>query len=521
MRSRIFPLATALALSSLVSAQTKTDAAEVNWGAELNEKVDGDFLSIVGETDEAIYQTMFFKKKLHVQKMDLNMKVLYMKPVEMEFDKKDHTLEGIHVTKDRILVFSSLFDKKEDRNNMYVRVFNESDFSPKGKMERIAVIPAEKARNSGGFSVKMSPDESKILVTIAQPWEKDVEKPLTMKVYDPDMQELWSKDIHFPEDYVTEQFRMDNDGSVVVVSVKYTEKLERRARKRDGVATYDYHLLVYDKDSDQPEDHKIAVGDRFLQDLTLSLGESGDIICGGLYGNKGSFSVRGMFFLKLDRTTKALKHESFKEFSDDFITSYMTEKEEKKAKKKADKKDEDLELYSFNLDEIVRRDDGGAVLVAEQHYTFERCYTDSRGNMRCVTYYVYNDVIVVNVDPNGDIEWAAKVPKRQTTADGGYYSSYAMEVKGDKIYLIFNDTGENLFLKEGDKVKLFELKGNDALVTIATVDSDGKVKREALFSPERREAILKPNDCLQLANDQMLIYATRKKEYRFGMISFR
>ena len=89
------------------------------------------------------------------------------------------------------------------------------------------------------------------------------------------------------------------------------------------------------------------------------------------------------------------------------------------------------------------------------------------------------------------------------------------------MYFIFNDTGENLFLKSGDKVKQFELKGNDALVTIATVDGEGNVTREALFSPERREAILKPNDCVQLSNDQMLIYATRKKEYRFGLVSFK
>jgi len=521
MLLRFRSLLLAALLTSAAFAQTKTDQAEVKWGPELNEKADGDFRSVIGETDQAVYHLMWFDKKLHVQKMDLNMRVVYMKPLELEIAKKDYALEEIHVLKDRILVFTSFYDKKENLNNLYVRVYDESDFRPRAAMERIARIPAEKSRNNGGFGVRISPDDSKVLVTIAQPYEKNVEKPLTVKVFDMDMQELWTKDIRFPEDHVKEQIRMDDDGSVMVVSVKYPEKQERRARKREGVATYDYHLLIYTKDAEEPEIHKIAVGDKFLQDLTLSVGETGDIRCGGLYGQKGSFTVRGMFFLKLDRNTKGVVHESFKEFSDDFITSYMTEKEEKKAKKKAEKADEDLEMFSFQLRDIVHREDGGAVMVAEQHYTFERCYTDSRGATRCVTYYVYNDIIVVNVDPQGNIEWAAKIPKRQTTADGGYYSSYAMEVKGDKMYFIFNDTGENLFLKSGDKVKQFELKGNDALVTIATVDGEGNVTREALFSPERREAILKPNDCVQLSNDQMLIYATRKKEYRFGLVSFK
>ncbi|MFT3885514.1 MAG: hypothetical protein QM724_08815 [Flavobacteriales bacterium] len=145
-----------------------------------------------------------------------------------------------------------------------------------------------------------------------------------------------------------------------------------------------------------------------------------------------------------------------------------------------------------------------------------------RPNTYCVTYYVYNDMIVVNVNPQGNIEWSVKVPKRQLTAnDGGYYSSYALEVKGSNIYLIFNDTGENLFLKKGDKVKQFDLKGRDALVTIVTIDRDGNMSREALFTPDRREAILRPKDCVELENEQMLIYATRKKEYRFGMVTFK
>jgi hypothetical protein len=83
-------------------------------------------------------------------------------------------------------------------------------------------------------------------------------------------------------------------------------------------------------------------------------------------------------------------------------------------------------------------------------------------------------------------------------------------VKDGNIFLIFNDSGENLFVKPGDKIKQFELKGKDALVVLATVDNKGNVAREALFSPERRDAILRPKDCVELSNDQMFIYASRK-----------
>lgn len=516
-----------LALTSL--AQTKTDKADVNWGPELNDKTDGDFVEVTGMTDDAVFQLMRRKKEVFLQRMDLNMKAIYQKPIDLELDKKDLSLEGIHVTKERIIVFTSFYDKKNDQNDLYMRTYDPQDFSPKTRIDKIARIPAEKAKNKGGFHVHVSPDDSKVLVEIEVPREKGAREKFIVKVFDAEMQQLWERDCVLPFDdneFRRERVLVDNDGSLVVVGVRYTKKGEYRERKRDGQATYDYHLLVYKNESEAPQDHLIEVGDKALQDMTISLGTSGDILCAGLFGDKGTIGIRGSFFLKLDRSTKKVTHQSFKDFDHDFITAYMTEKEEKRAERKAERKDKDLGIeWDYDLREIIHREDGGAILMAEEYYmyvTTSRMSTGNGGYTTVYTYhYVYNDIIAVNIDPSGNIEWAAKVPKRQhSTNDGGAYSSYAIAVKGDNIYLVFDDTGENLFLKPGDKVRQFELTGKDALVVLATIDGDGHVTREALFSPERREAILRPKDCVQLQNDDMFIYASRKKEYRFGMIRF-
>jgi len=201
------------------------------------------------------------------------------------------------------------------------------------------------------------------------------------------------------------------------------------------------------------------------------------------------------------------------------------EKEYEKAKKKAEKKDQELGLYSMDLSEIVHRDDGGALFIGEQYYMYVTTSTFRDANGRTSTtytyHYVYNDIIVVNIDPTGEIEWLSKIPKRQHSAnDNGQYSSYALQVKGENIYFIFNDSGQNLFLKDGDKVQQFEIKGKDALVVLATVDAMGGVSREALFTPERRDVILKPKDCVQITDERMFIFAERKNEYRFGKVTF-
>ena len=515
---------TALFLTLSGTAQTKTDKAQVNWGADMDMKADGTFMDVIGDIDNSIYMLMGRHNKPFIQRMD-GLKVAYQKPLELELDKKDLVLKKVMLTRTEILVFSTRYDKKVDEFTLYFSSYDQESFNPLKRFERVAVIHSEKSRNAGGFLISSSPDRSKVLVRVDQPFEKGEDEKFQLTVYDASMGSLWSQNLELPfkdEEFSMESQRVDDDGSVLMLGIKYADKEEKRELKKANKATYEYHMLVYTAGSPSPQDNIITVADKFLQDMTISLANEGDIICAGFFGNKGSFSVRGAFYLRLDRASKQIVHQSYKEFSDDFITSYMTDKEANKAKKKAAKKDEEIELPEFDLHDIIHREDGGAVLVAEQYRNYVVCYTDSKGNTSCTTHYEYNDVIVVNINPEGDIEWATKVPKRQHTKnDGGAYSSCAVEVKGGKIYLVFNDSGENLFVKSGDKIKQFELKGKDALVVLATIDNDGNASREALFSPERRDVILRPKDCVELKNQDMFIYASRGRDYRFGMIVFK
>lgn len=526
MRYQALILALSLAFSA--AAQPKTDRASVEWGQELDEKNTGTFSYLFAQRDDAVYMTLWKKKDLHVQKMDGTLRSQYSKVVDLELDKKELTLQGTMLAGDRILVFAQRYDKKLDENSLYMRMFNEANMSPVGGWERLAQFSSEKAYK-GHFEMSTSPNEERILVTIHLPYDKDGAEKFQLRVYDKDMKLDWSRDVTMPytdKEFGVEDLHVDNDGDVVAIGVKYQEKREAKANKRAGKVTYTYHLIGYGASGDHT-DHAIEAGDRFLQDLTLSLGDgTGPILCGGFYGNKGTNKVRGAFFMSLDPTTKAIQHESYKEFTDDFITQYMTAKEEEKAKKKAAKKDEGLQLFEYDLDEIIHREDGGAVLVGEQYYMYTTtvCTPTSNGGQTCRTifHYVYNDIIVVNIDPQGNIEWASSIPKRQHTAnDGGYFSSYALEVKDNNLYFIFNDNGENLFKAAGEKFKQMDLSGKGSIVTMATVDQDGRVIREALFDPEKRDLILRPKSCRQLEDDRMFLYATRKRDYRFGMVTFR
>ncbi len=512
-----------------LSAQTRTQRAGIVWSDLLDDRTDGDFVRVIDRTADAIYLLMYSKKLGHqVQRMDLAMKRVYQRPIELQLGKEELELEDVHIVGRNIVVFASYYDKRNDERNLFVKVYATADMGAVSMYSKVARMDVEDRRNRGAFNTALSPDSSKLLLYMEKPYEKKEKDRFAVKVFDAALTKLWEADIEMPytdKEFEMEEMKVDNDGSVVCVGVKYASPRERRELKRTGGVPYDYHVLVYWKGQAMPVDETIRVEGKFLQDLTLSLGRDGDVLCAGFYSDKGSWSVRGTFFLRIDRMTKSIVHQSFKEFDKDFILAYMTEKEKGKAERKADRKGEEVEMLEYDIRDIARREDGGALVLAEQYYWWVETIRTTNANgtysTRTVYHYVYNDIIVVNITPGGDIEWAAKVPKRQHSInDGGYNSSFAANLKGGKVYLVFNDTGENLFLKDGERVGQFEVSGRDALVTLATVDEDGITHREALFSPEKRDAKLCPKDCVQLVDGRSFIYASRKKEYRFGMITF-
>ena len=115
------PLIIGSALMTLASvAQPKTERASVEWGTELSERETGEFNRIFGQTREAVYMTLNRKKDLLVQKMNSDLMSLYSKVLELELDKKDLALEDIMVVGDRILVFCSVHNKKEDHRTLYM-----------------------------------------------------------------------------------------------------------------------------------------------------------------------------------------------------------------------------------------------------------------------------------------------------------------------------------------------------------------------------------------------------------------
>lgn len=515
----------ALTVFSQINGQTPSDKVMVQWGEEQKASRRSTVTNVVGFDDEG---------GVYVQKLELK-KMGLVRIVTIEHFDKDMNFINSGVVgdagaivdyNDKLYVFSSISDKKADKNTFYSQSVDKESLQLNNDKQQLAQIDFEgfRNRNDGSFGFEFSSDSTKLLVYYNLPYDKHGVEKVGVHVFNQSMDQIWRKTITIPytdELFTVEDFEIDNDGNVYVTGVEYNEKLKV---KRKGKPNFKYHVISYTQNGKEENDLPIEVEGKFLTDMKVRPNNNGELLCGGFYSGLGRYSIEGSFFLRVDSKTGDVKTASFEDFGIDFITQNLSARQEKKARKK-DAKGKTPELFQFDLDAMVMREDGGVVLVAEQFFVKVVTTTSvgPNGAMTTTTnyHYYYNDLIVISVSPEGQIEWNTKIPKFQHTVnDYGYYSSYAMSIVDDKLHFIFNDHPKNLVLEPGQRVRNFGA-GKETLVVLITVDGSGQVEKEPLFSVRDTDVVTRPKVCEQIGDREMVVFGQRKKNHRLGVVSFK
>jgi len=131
-------------------------------------------------------------------------------------------------------------------------------------------------------------------------------------------------------------------------------------------------------------------------------------------------------------------------------------------------------------------------------------------------YYYYNDIIVVSINPDGNIAWEKKIPKYQLSRnDGGYYSSFAFAVSGNNMYFMFNDNSKNLKIKDPDNFRYMQNPKRSTAILV-TMDSNGNQDRQAMFSNNDLKIILRPKLFMQMNEHRMILYGERGSNFKLA-----
>ena len=169
-------------------------------------------------------------------------------------------------------------------------------------------------------------------------------------------------------------------------------------------------------------------------------------------------------------------------------------------------------------------------MIGEEYYVEE----DSKGNTECN----YNDIMVININSKGTMDWAKKIYKRQELFISGGSSmvavarnaislarvrflSYTYCVAGDKIYFVYNDHKDNFDGRDGHDYK-YTQDNIKSVSAITSIDVNGKIEKEVLFNNSDNKVVIYPEFCVQLnsENPQLLLFGRWKSTERYMRLNF-
>ncbi|MBP7274371.1 MAG: hypothetical protein KA974_11050 [Saprospiraceae bacterium] len=544
----IFIFCLTLLNNCLIYTQT---VSAVKWGNEFREPSNTFVNKIIGfDNDEMFVLRNRYtneyesNNKIYIEKFNSELNISKANDINLKFEGKKLNFQEAVLMKGKLYLLSSFHNRSKEISYLFYQQVDKEKLQAERDITKLSEIKTGSYKNAGLFSTKVSKDSSKLAVISQLPSDKNKQEQFSIQVFNDGMQQLWQKNIRLPyndENLSLEEYIIDNQGNIYITGVLYEDKAKVR---RKGKPTYKYVIISYKNEGTIEHVNKIDLGNQFITDMTYRVANDGNLICSGFYSGKGTYSIKGTFYFRLNTASNEISELNTKEFPFDFLTEYLSERNKEKAKNalEAGKTNALPELYQYSLDDLIIRSDGGAVLIAEQYYIEERFdrYNNGFGGFspyggyspwgwggyngynRMEYVYYYNDIIVVNLQPNGDLEWVTRIPKRQSTIDdGGYFLSYAKGVVKDKMYFIFNDNAKNYY-KEQQKAsdKIYSYTGSNSVVTLATINQNGEVSVEPLYNNNETESTIRPKLCKQIGKKEMLLLSEDGRKIKFGKLIF-
>ena len=273
--------------------------------------------------------------------------------------------------------------------------------------------------------------------------------------------------------------------------------------KKKSVAAYNITLFHFTKDDEKPREYRLQLGDSFIRGASLTTDKGDNLKCAGFYSNTKSGSLQGVFYLNL-ASDGAITASNKKEF---------TVADLKKFGEKNTDKDRtgDMGLEdSFKFSDFLVRDDGSAVVVAEENYVI--VHTSYNGRTYSTTYeYNSRDIIVFSINTKGEIERVSAIPKYQVGINTDYFISYVSLLHGNDVVFFYNEDEDNMDKPVSNPKPKRVNNFKECIAVMTTLNPDGKLVRKRLFEAKDVESLFVPKDSSPFDKNKLFFVSIKPK----------
>jgi hypothetical protein len=369
----------------------------------------------------------------------------------------------------------------------------------------------------------LSEDSSKVYMFRQPRLGKDEKDKFLLKVWDADMALQADQEIEMP--YKNKEFSiydhyLTSDNKLVTLCRIDIPKKERGS---DDPASI-FKVLNIDLNDGIVTDFEMNLKNMFIRDVNLQFDEHQNAYCVGIYSDKKNRSTMdGTFYYKLNYKTGEITSENRQAFSSELI---------RKLNNSDSKKKRNSEIRAnIDLKQVIAKPDGGSFVLFEENYVIVVTTRNSNGGTSTTYYYHTNDILIMNIDPTGEILWQAVIPKQQvSTNDYGFYNSFYATVYKEKLYIFMNDHIANAATGEFDKT-ISPTNRKRTNPVMLTMNAEGEYEKTSLLAAEKkRDYSIAFRNADRVGQNKAIIYAFRpkkgccssrvkKQDYRLGKLT--
>lgn len=307
---------------------------------------------------------------------------------------------------------------------------------------------------------------------------------------------LYRRKITFPDNdnYKLKDVEVTNKGQVLFL-FEDPNRANRRSEEKE------FKLFAMNAETGQLTELEVLPGRQIYANTKLTVDNvNGAITLSGFTTDEDRKEAKGYFFKSYNDSTLQLIQETIQPFSSAMLYEIVGKDTTRKISG----------LYSFQVNDLILRQDGGAIIIAESQYNNTQSddvvnFVPAAGpNFRTVNVFYYNDILVFSLKPGGDLDWFKVLRKKQVSEDDdGFFSSYSLITLKRQLRFIYN---EEIYYKTN--------------VNEFIVNAGGDLNRGYLFNAGMRDIMMAPALGKQISGNEILIPSFRNRMIKFIKISY-
>lgn len=442
---------------------------------------------VIGEIKDQYLIFLDKEQYFQVQAYDENLRATWEKDIELE--KRRPEILSIVPTQEQFY----LIYQHRDRGDLILRA-NVYDAGANLK-DSTVIKNLGMPFGSQYYQVVRSQDRSKILL-----FTERTSGEIDVIAFDlENMRLLWETSF-LPENMV-----LSRDSHQIVVTNKgkmYYIILKNNYRSR--IKDHSYEIFYQDEGMESIGRYEINVGDRLTYDVYFEYDDLNNrLVAGGFHADKNLAWAKGYFLFQLQEGESNDYQIDYYDFSEELVNDFL--ERDAPAKLKG--------IFDTNIQQIILRQDGGLLIVAERIRTNERnygtipsrtLYNPALDNIGGSVDHYYEHLLVISMHPNGDKHWANVLRKRQYSQDdNAIFSSYFAIKSPRNLHFVFNDE-----IREENTVSEYLLKGS------------GASERNSVMNTESQKLRLRFQAAVQTAADEVVIPSERRNRLKLVRVKF-